>query len=174
MWACVCVSKSVFQVNLSQMILTASCRPDSVGVLSMSASNTSSAPVLTYNITNRKREKCLGEKRFIIDGDGDDYHYYYYQTWSFLYLPLCGSSLRACLVGGLFCSLSGYNLFMEFLATQNSHIWEKAATVCLFKIDLIGIKSCLPCVYDLCLPFSLVHGSGLERQRNRDLIRFHW
>lgn len=39
------------------LLLTASRRPDSVGVLSMSASNTSSAHVLTYSRTIGKREK---------------------------------------------------------------------------------------------------------------------
>lgn len=38
-------------------LLTASRRPDSVGVLSMSASNTSASPVLTYKRTNGKQEK---------------------------------------------------------------------------------------------------------------------
>lgn len=36
----------------SRVLLTASRRPDRVGVLSMSASNTSSAAVLTYSRTN--------------------------------------------------------------------------------------------------------------------------
>lgn len=42
-------------------LLTASRRPDSVGELSMSASNTSSAPVLTYS---RTREEVQEKRSF--------------------------------------------------------------------------------------------------------------
>lgn len=49
-------------INYACVLLTASRRPESVGVLSMSASNTSSAPVLTYSRTKRRQEKKFNLK----------------------------------------------------------------------------------------------------------------
>lgn len=106
----------------SHVILTASRRPDSVGVLSMSASNTSSAPVRTYNRTNRKENRNEKEKTFRWQRVIGSLLMIIIYGLLVSYLPLCGSSLRACLLGGeLFWSLSGYNLFRVLLATQVEH-----------------------------------------------------
>lgn len=48
-----------------------------------------------------------------------------------LCVPLCGSSLRACLLGGglLWSPLSGYNLFRELLETQKQQAHQTTAII---------------------------------------------
>lgn len=75
-------------------LLTASRRPDSVGELSMSASNTSSVPVLTYIRTS---EEAQGKRRFTKE----------FSAWSTKSLQMCISACShffAGLPGGSACS----------------------------------------------------------------------
>lgn len=101
-------------VMISPVILTASFRPDSVGELSMRASNTSSALVLTYRRTSVRRETKGSMRWRRLPGW---YLMNVIRVWV-LHLPLCGSSLRACLLGGEQVWLSLYCLFWGFLYQQ--------------------------------------------------------
>lgn len=84
----------------------------------MRASNTSSEFVLTYRRTNINQEKTFFNTK------EDTFFQFWFNLDFFMrlacfYLPLCASSLRACLlVGELVCSLSGYSLFRELLEAQ--------------------------------------------------------
>lgn len=139
------------------MILTASRKPDSVGELSMRASNTSSEFVLTYRRTNINQEKTFFNTK------EDTFFQFWFNLDFFMrlacfYLPLCASSLRACLlVGELVCSLSGYSLFRELLEAQTFALDKSGHLASVWKCWLwwLNVMFFCACVCVTMLTFPL-------------------
>ena len=104
----------------SRVILTASLRPDSVGVLSMRASNTSSTPVLTYKRTKYRERK----ERKDLDVKSSLTHHRWLSSSDFLF----SIYLSAGLLCGLACwveSCSG--LCLDTTSSGNS--WQHKTNI---------------------------------------------
>lgn len=116
-------SDHVFFFFFDRAILTASRRPESVGELSMSASNTSSVLVLTYSRTNREQERTLSTKT--------DQNPRQQQTCVFPSTSLCVFS------AGLFVGWRAARVSVWIQPLQTTPVNNKTTTALLETLQLI-------------------------------------